>query len=223
MHTTSAAHDLPDWRVSGFWGFALGIWANITSQFGTPTQIASQPYLDYFGILDLRRWVHALELYVRRLIVAAALAFDPGPLPLRVTSTAPRARNRRRYCVYWPNKPEKWRVRFRMMPRARGDGPRRPRNPYPRRGGVFDTWPLALRLQAILNVIESPNARVRNFARALARFRVRALRSNTPRMLALRPLRAPRTAPEHILYERLSALDPHARDALARWEPPEPD
>lgn len=213
------ALDLPHWGLSGFWGHAVGIWETITQEWGKPADIAAQPWLSYFGILDLRRWVHGLERFVRYLILAAALAFDPG---VTRRGQSKRARKRRRY-ILWPHKPEKWHARLRMLPHACGDQRRGPRKLCPRRTGVFDAWPLAIRLQAIFNVIANPAPRVLSCARAFARIRARNATANAPRRFAVRDLRQPRTDAEHILYQPTRDLIPHVEAALNRWQPPEPD
>ena len=213
------ASDLPHWGLSGFWGRAIGVWERIASEWGKPSDIAAQPRISYFSILDLRRWVRGLERFVRYLVLAAALAFDPGA----VRQHKPGPARQRRRVLLWPHKPEQWPARLTLLPRERDERPTVPRNPDPRRTGTFDAWPLAIRLQAIFNVIENPNARVLSCARALARIRARNATANCPRRLGVRELRKPRTDAEHIFYQPTRDLIPHVEAALGRWQPPEPD
>ncbi|HET9229730.1 MAG TPA: hypothetical protein VFO00_00470 [Vitreimonas sp.] len=155
--------------------------------FGEPGAIAARGALDRRGRALLMPWLRAGEAFLRRLLFIEALAlvrdFSAGPSKART-----RAPRQRRLMHFYPDKPEDWRVSFRVVPPAR----RRSRGGRSRRIMASLDLPPALC---------APKPQQPDFqrARALARGA-----SERPRAIAQRAPRDPNNA--WPVAERIEAL-----------------
>jgi hypothetical protein len=149
--------------------------------FGAPSDIAFQHTYRRADHTRLSQWLRSAEAMLRRLLLIEAGAYEkPNTRPLLAAS---RQRVRRRVYFY-PDKPEDWRVSFRVLEGARRRrvrlpkfGPRKP----PKRVSREDrwsyenfkpvtfasAWPLALRFEACLRVFNDPAPYARRLSRRL--------------------------------------------------------
>jgi hypothetical protein len=195
--------------------------------FGEPKDVAHQHTYVLKHHQRLSQWLSCAEAMLRRLLLIEAAAYEkPNTRPLL---HAPRPYVRRT-AEFWPDKPEDWRVRFRVLHLDR----RRLRRPLSKRarssaggdaGGPSkrvsredrwsyenfkpvkfrDAWPLALRFEACLRVFNDPAP----FARRLSR-RLHA----TPHRLS-EALRAPPEAVHRI--DGFAMAGEHAREAWREY------
>jgi hypothetical protein len=84
--------------------------------FGEPGDIASRGVIGPRGRALMMPWLRAGEAFLRRLLFIEALALAPE---LRAGSPRARTRAPRRLMHFFAEKPEDWRVSFRVVPPAR--------------------------------------------------------------------------------------------------------
>lgn len=162
--------------------------------FWSPAELAARPGVWQWTKFDFLDWLRPLELLLRRflLIEAFTLALSQS-LPL--SRSRPSRPRKYRQIEIWPDRPEDWHVRFPvLMPAPRPCRRHRKRlpAPYPHVRGepdvparfrrvVHSQWPLARRLQAVIQIIENPAARIRSLAFSLRRTtRKRVVRTLLP-------------------------------------------
>ena len=192
------------------WSIASVFLSTFFNLFGAPQEIAAQGALTQSARAILAPWLRAGEWLMRRFVLIEAAAM-PAPAP------APAARPRvvqvprkRRLMAFYPDKPEDWRVTFRVFV---GAGARRkikaraPRTPRASCLGprFFDAWPIAERCEALLRVFNDPL----RYAARLAR-RLRA-KPQTARALLI----APEGAPDLVGAEAFARVDAAACAAAA--------
>ena len=143
-------------------------------RFFTPEAIARDGWISRARYADFIRWLRIVEDMVRRIVFieASAIATSlPPPAPPRSSAS----RKRKPEPVFDYQNVNTWRPRFRMaprLPRARARSSRGIRREQP---DAIWTWPLALRMQALLEIAHDPHPYVERFARrlraGLSRFR----------------------------------------------------
>jgi hypothetical protein len=149
---------------------AAGAFINILFQmFGSPEQIAESGALARTARDLLLSWLRAGEAFMRRLLLIEAAAYAGSLVPPR-----PRARRRvrrvRRVMQFSADKPEDWRVSFRMVERQSHGRKRSARAAGPRAAPRFcDAWPIAERCEALLRAYNDPTPFARRLAARLAR------------------------------------------------------
>jgi hypothetical protein len=134
-------------------------------RFFTPEAIARDGWISRERYADFIRWLRIVEDMVRRIVFIEASAIatslpPPAPPCVRV------ARPRKPGPEFDSRNVDTWRPRFAMTPRpprsaAASRAPRR----KPRE--AIWTWPLALRMQALLEVAHDPHACIQRLARRL--------------------------------------------------------
>lgn len=119
--------------------------------FGEPRDIAARGWLDPKSRALIMPWLRAGEAFLRRLLFIEALALCAdalGPRQKRLARQRPRT-----LCEFHADKPEKWRVSFRLLPGARnrppGRGRRSVKKPALGLARALLTPPPALTSQAI--------------------------------------------------------------------------
>ncbi len=86
--------------------------------FGEPSDIAASGMLSRKTRALIAPWLRAGEAFLRRLLFIEALALADDVRVRPPTKRAPRIRVRKLY-EFFPDKPEDWRVSFRLLPPAR--------------------------------------------------------------------------------------------------------
>jgi hypothetical protein len=197
------------------WDHALWVLRQFCAIFHTPRDLSLREMVATWEHRELTGWIRALELLTRRIILAAALA-----MTVVLGARAPReARPRkRRIRLVWPQKPETWIARFRMVPPTRPEVSwiYRNKREVPR---TMPSFPLARRLEAVRRALANPEARARRFAIKLARIAARNAKANEPRRLYVRSwisARA-RTGGERMISPAMANLTPLIEDQLDRW------
>ena len=217
-HSTYASRAAP----TQLWRAMRAFLCLVFDLFGEPSDIAASGMLSRKTRALIAPWLRAGEAFLRRLLFIEALALADEMRVRSPTKRPPRPRLRKLY-EFFPDKPEGWRVSFRLLPPARAMQ-RRSR----RHGRRVRLPPLKLAPQLVL---PRPQPAMRlNTLRAVAR--------HAPLPAATRSPRDPANA--WPVAERLEALlraynDPHANAVrlarlLHRNEPralaalrPEPD
>jgi hypothetical protein len=146
---------------------ARGLYGYLFARFFTPEAIAQAGWITRERYRDFIKWLRIIEDMVRRIVFieASAIATSlPPPAPPR----AGIARPRKPGPEFDPQNVDTWRPRFAMAPRLP-----RPRTisfklrRKPRE--AIKTWPLALRMQALLEIVHDPHGYIQRFARRLRR------------------------------------------------------
>lgn len=209
------------------WDEACFVWQFICEYMASPRELSLQPWIDRVRHATLRDHIRHLELLVRRLILAAALDLDIVLKPLRAHDPArPQKVRTRRRVLAWPERPETWIARLRMLPRKPPeDAPRRVLSVKRAQPAVLDAFPLARRLEAVRRVLLDPDARARRFAIKLARIKAANARANLPRLFRLRAwdqAGPPVTRGKGLIAEAMAIVHPIVCDQLDWWNDPEP-
>jgi hypothetical protein len=184
------------WRAAGAF---LTLLYNL---FGAPEDVAAQHTLTGQAHAQLAAWLRCAEAMLRRLLLIEAAAYaKPNTRPLL---RAQRQRVRRAVAVF-ADKPENWRVSFRVFaspPRRRARAPKFGPRTAPVRVSredrwsyenfkpvtLRDAWPLAERYEALMRAYNDPAPYARRLSRRL---------HATPHRLA-EALRAPPEAAHRI-------------------------
>ncbi|MEQ1820477.1 MAG: hypothetical protein ABL871_17895 [Terricaulis sp.] len=122
------AHEAATVRTAppALWRVAQAFLATLHMLFGDPTAVATRHTLTGKAHAHMASWLRCAEAMFRRLILIEASAIaKPNTRPLLKPR---RSRTLKRY-EFWPEKPQDWRVRFRMFAPA-------PRAPKPRPPGL---------------------------------------------------------------------------------------
>ncbi len=161
--------------------------------FGAPEDVARQHTFVRAHHTRLSQWLACAEAMLRRLLLIEASAYPkPNTRPLLHPSTLLGRKRVPRRVEFWPDKPQDWRVSFRVLhldrrrragERARrctagagedAGGPSKPISHEDRwsyenfKGVTFaDAWPLALRYEACLRVFNDPAPYARRLSRRL--------------------------------------------------------
>ncbi|MES1158810.1 MAG: hypothetical protein ABUL42_02840 [Terricaulis silvestris] len=179
------------------WRVAHGFVTTLLNLFGEPGEIAGT-YIKAGPRKLMLAWLCAGEALMRRLLLIEAAAYPkpnfPPPAP---RAEAPRAPRKKVLCE--ATAPEAWPVHFRAItrpsePALAPNGTKRP----PQR--LFDAWPLAIRLEAMLRVLNDPE----DYAKRLSR------------RLHKKPRRTRALLREPAARERQSGDIPHAPDLVGR-------
>jgi hypothetical protein len=164
------------------WAAARALITTIFALFGEPSAIAAQHTHTKPARALLLKWLRAGEACLRHLLLIEAAAYaKPNTRPL----LRPSRKRTRRLMTFEADKPEEWRVSFRVLhlPRRRGGsversetkgdvGARAPSDAFgvtsPARGGekrrFFSAWPLAERAEALLRAFNNPAPHARRLA-----------------------------------------------------------
>ena len=148
-------------------------------RFFTPEAIARDGWISRERRADFIRWLRIVEDMVRRVVFieASAIATSlPPPAPSRARAPRPRKPGPE----FDHQNVDTWRPRFNMtprLPRARQSHSASRKTP---RDAIF-TWPLALRMQALLMIAYDPHPYVERFARRLRRGISRFLHLTVPK------------------------------------------
>lgn len=160
---TARSAPLALWRAMG------AFLAMLFNLIGAPERIANLGVLTRPERQLMLSWLRAGEAMLRRLLLIEAKALrlaPPKPSIARV-----RKQRVRHPHAFSPDGPEFWRVSFRCA------GPMQHQRPAGQRRSVasntsarvYNAWPIAERLEAMLRVHNDPTARVRSLARWLQR------------------------------------------------------
>lgn len=153
------------------WRVASRLMITLFNLFGEPQQLA---FRQTFYARDYKlacNWLRTVEALFRKLLVIEASHYAR-----HLTPPKPRAKRKRvtRWVTFYPDKPDDWRVSFRMdrgRPRPHPSidqasaiahtSRRAPRTPF------HCAWPLAERFEALLRVHNDPTAYAKRLARRL--------------------------------------------------------
>jgi hypothetical protein len=151
------------------WRIAREYIVSLFNLFGAPEAIAGQPlYADTRKLL--LQWLRTGEAIMRQLLLIEASALGPLPPPPPPRSRKPRIRRR---VEFFADKPEDWRVSFRIFmergrPRPRVHvSPNQTRARTPALHKFFNPWPIAERAEALLRAFNNPEPYARRLARRL--------------------------------------------------------
>lgn len=180
MQTLTSTED--DGTPAALWRTLRYFIVSMFTLFGAPEVIARLHTLTREQHKDILAWLRPLEALLRKLIYLDAVELDlPRPTPR--TPRAPRQRPRR-LVEHDPDKPEDWRVSFKVCaPTARATATRS-RNP----SRFVSAWPIAERFEALLRGFNEPAPLVRRLARLLRKRPERAASITAP---WTRPLETP--------------------------------
>jgi len=152
---------LPLWRAAG------ALLQTLFTLFGAPEQLAERHTIVGAEHKLILNWLRCAEALMRRLLFIEASAYPkPNTRPLL---HATRAR-KRRTMEFWPDKPEEWRVSFRVFmdrPRPAGMRRRQPATTPAVQTRFHSAWPLAERFEALLRAHNDPAPFARRLARRL--------------------------------------------------------
>jgi hypothetical protein len=157
------------------WQVARDYIVSLFDLFGAPEQIAAQHALDTKTRKLLLQWLRTGEAIIRQLLLIEASALDPLPPPRPRRTRKPRTR---RLVHFHADKPEDWRVSFRIfhLPPRRGGSvePSETKGDVPRTlsgasgdEGFHNPWPIAERAEALLRAFNDPIPYARRLARRL--------------------------------------------------------
>ena len=178
------------------WRVAEAFLHTLHNLFGAPEDVAFRHALTRGPYLLLLSWIRVGEALLRRLLLIEAAALPkPNTRPILWPARKKRAR---RMMEFFDDKPEDWRVSFRIMERGRPrprEWLRASRARTPALPNLKSVWPLAERYEALLRVFNDPTAYAKRLAKHLYAKAVKALLSF---------IREPREAPHRIdLYDQL--------------------
>jgi hypothetical protein len=206
--------------LPGLWDFAGMVHEEICMLFGEPGELATKGYINRRSHRILGDWLRNLELLVRRLLLIAALAFDPGAL----CSHGAKPQRERGTRLVWSDRPEGWVARFRVFPKKQSRRHiRKERDPDKRVPQFPNPWPMARRIEALRRVLANPDRRAHRLALHLARIRLANAKANAPRIFSLRRWDfspAKRTSGKFAVNEAMQVAQPIAEQVLARWQEP---
>ncbi|MGH6950859.1 MAG: hypothetical protein ACREH4_08305 [Vitreimonas sp.] len=103
----------------GLWRALRAFLTTLISLFGAPEEIAALGALRREEHALMLPWLRAGEAFLRRLLFIEALALC-GASPRANTSSGPRTPQTRQLLGFHGDKPEEWRVSFRVLASARG-------------------------------------------------------------------------------------------------------
>lgn len=169
---------LPLWRAAGT------LLHTLFNLFGAPERLADKHTLVGAEHKLILNWLRSAEALMRRLLFIEASHYPKSNA--RPLLHAKRTR-KRRAMEFWPDKPEAWRVSFRVFPSSpamrggsaerrsrKAKGQRAPSDAFgvfsPARGGdvtFHSAWPVAERFEALLRVHNDPTPYARRLARRL--------------------------------------------------------
>ncbi|PZO53719.1 MAG: hypothetical protein DCF16_06325 [Alphaproteobacteria bacterium] len=174
------------WRAAG------ALLRTLFNLFGAPEELAARHTITGPTYRLILNWLHCAEALMRHLLFIEASAHPRG-----AASSAKRAHAQRqsREMSFEADKPEEWRVSFRLcaddrrLPAGKRlstlTAPRRPQSLAPTT--FHSAWPLAERFEALLRVHNDPAPFARRLARRLhAAPRIIATLLNAPAQLAPR-------------------------------------
>ena len=115
---TSPSSNIPHAAPRPLWRAMRAFLCLLFDLFGESGDIAAKGVLDRRGRALITPWLVAGEAFLRRLLFIEALALAPD---LRAAQAKPRERapRKRRLMHFYPDKPEEWRVSFRLAPARR--------------------------------------------------------------------------------------------------------
>jgi hypothetical protein len=180
------------WRAAG------AFLQTLFNLFGAPEAIAAQDVLSARTRTFLLAWLRAGEALLRRLLLIEAAALAPPASSLHADKR--RTPRQRRLREFFADKPEDWRVAFRVLgpPASRRRASAMAGDTLAVHTRLHSAWPLAERAEALLRAYNTPAP----FAQRLAR-RLRAGAARIAQLLAL-----PRQR------KRKSGDPPHLADIL---------
>jgi len=172
------------------WAALRALITTIFALFGEPQRIAAQHTHRKSERTLLLKWLRAGEALMRHLLlIEAAHHAKPNTRPLLRANKLLLGKRRRRPMSFEADKPEAWRVSFRVLhlpPRRGGsaerseakgdvDGARAPSDAFgvssPARGGdkrrFYSAWPLAERAEALLRAFNNPEPYAKRLAARL--------------------------------------------------------
>lgn len=168
------------------WRVASRLLITLFNLFGEPQQLAFQHTVvrrDYDLICN---WLRTVEALFRKLLFIEASYYAVNLAPGRQRAKRKRVR---RVMTFVPERPEEWRVTFRMeraRPRPRtsvrviaGDDARAP---YLAPTTFHSAWPLAERFEALLRVHNDPAPYAKRLARRLRAERIDAMLKEPPEL-----------------------------------------
>lgn len=144
---------------------ARDLYGFLFSRFFTPEALARDGWITRERYRDFIRWLRIVEDMVRRIlfIEASAIATSlPPPAPPRARKPSPRKPGPE----FDYRNVDTWRPHFHMTPpppRAPAALRSHPKPPRP----AIRSWPLVLRMQALLHVVYDPHPYIQRFARRL--------------------------------------------------------
>jgi hypothetical protein len=141
---------------------------------GEPQNIASLGHISRKLYAHVLSWIRAGETLLRRMLLIEAHALNAPPPRKQQRENRKR---QRKLVTFHPDKPEDWRVHFRCIsssPARGGSVERRSREtkedaPPFAAFDAIDTWPLALRAEALLRICNNPAPYIARLARVIAR------------------------------------------------------
>lgn len=163
---------LPLWRAAG------AFLETLFNLFGAPGRLAARHTILGPEHKPILNWLRCAEALMRRLLFIEASHYPkPNIRPLLHTKRA----RKRRTMEFWPDKPEQWRVSFRVFTSAdrrlaagklaRPERLSAAHTPCRLEAGGPQTfhsaWPLAERFEALLRVHNNPAPYVRRLSRRL--------------------------------------------------------
>jgi hypothetical protein len=219
MSADDAPSSTPRAAPIALWRVAEAFLHTLHGLFGAPEDVAADHTLLRKAHAQLAQWLRCAEAMLRRLLLIEAQAYaKPNTRPLLHTSR----QRERKLCYFQADKPEAWRVSFRVLhlPPQRGGSPERSEgkgdvapsvafgSSSPARGGdkkrFYSAWPLAERYEALLRVFNDPAPYASRLARRL---------HATPHRI-VEALRAP---PEAV--HRIDCFDAMTHQAESAWRP----
>ncbi|PZO46497.1 MAG: hypothetical protein DCF16_18900 [Alphaproteobacteria bacterium] len=211
---------LPLWRAAG------AFLETLFNLFGAPERLAARHTILGPEHKHILNWLRCAEALMRRLLFIEASHY-PKP-NIRPLLYAKRAR-KRRTMEFWPDRPEQWRVSFRVFPSSpahsggsaerrsrKAKGPLAPSDRFAisssARGGdvtFHSAWPLAERFEALLRVHNNPAPYARRLSRRLhARPHLAAVIVRAPHELQHRIAPAAHAEIESLIEGRRRSLTP---------------
>lgn len=147
------------------WLIAQAFMQALFALFGNPEDIARAPYRQAKAYKQLALWIAGGEALLRRLLMIEAEALPDAPTQKPRTTRRPHTRAK---IACMPEHPQAWPISFRAVParrRTRTRGARAPRRAFTRH--IIDSWPLALRYEALLRAYNNPAPYAARLARHL--------------------------------------------------------
>lgn len=241
-HDVPAPDPLTD-PMPDLWEWAAFIYHEITSSWDTPRVMGDNGWYPRRRHRLLRDWVRHLEILVRRILIAAALAITlppprahasprtPPNVPQRHGAASPilSAIEMARRLPPNPRLSQNWPTRFSIFPAQRTTSRRRihrRREPTARElHSEFETHAvcarsIALRLESLRRIIAEPHIAARRVVRTLARIKARNLTANAPRIPFLAPwIFAVRNGcpGSRLIDDPMRIAQPLAEEAYDRW------